>query len=41
MNASVGFAKISTHVLIKQILSDIKEQYLDDDTPWVVSIKYG
>ena len=35
MTASVGFAEISTAVLVENIIAEIKEQYLADDTPWI------
>lgn len=41
MTMSVGFAEISTHVLIEQIIAEIKEQYLADDTPWIVGFSGG
>ena len=33
MTASVGFAEISTHILIANIIAEIKEQYFADATP--------
>lgn len=36
MTATVGFAEISTHIIIENIIAEIKEQYLADDTPWIV-----
>ena len=41
MTASVGFAGIATHVLIEQIIADIKEQYLADATPWIIGFSGG
>ena len=41
MTASVGFAEISTHVLVENIIADIKEQYLADATPWIVGFSGG
>jgi DNA sulfur modification protein DndC len=41
MTVSLGFAEISTHVLIEQIKADIKEQYLADSTPWIVGFSGG
>ncbi len=40
--ASVGFAEISTHVLIEDIKSEIKDEYLaDDKRPWIVGFSGG
>ncbi|NJM52401.1 MAG: hypothetical protein HC846_02795 [Blastocatellia bacterium] len=41
MTATVGFAEISTHILIENIIAEIKEQYLADDTPWIVGFSGG
>ena len=41
MTPSVGFAQISTHILIENIIAEIKEQYLADDTPWIVGFSGG
>ena len=41
MTASVGFAEITTAVLVEQIIVDIKEQYLADDTPWIIGFSGG
>ncbi len=41
MTASVGFAEISTHILIKNIIAEIKGQYLADNTPWIVGFSGG
>ena len=41
MTASVGFAGVSTVVLIEQIIAEIKDQYLADDTPWIVGFSGG
>lgn len=35
------FAGISTHILIEQIIAEIEEQYLADDTPWIVGFSGG
>ncbi|HEX9927289.1 MAG TPA: hypothetical protein VGB02_01970 [Pyrinomonadaceae bacterium] len=35
------FSEISTHVLIEQIVAEIKEQYLADTTPWIVGFSGG
>lgn len=41
MTPSVGFAEISTHILIENIIAEIKEQYLADNTPWIVGFSGG
>lgn len=41
MTASVGFAEVSTSVLIDDIISEIKDQYLEDDIPWIVGFSGG
>jgi DNA sulfur modification protein DndC len=41
MTVSVGFAEITTAVLIEQIVADIKEQYLADATPWIIGFSGG
>ncbi len=41
MTASVGFAEISTHILVENIIAEIKTQYLADDTPWIVGFSGG
>ena len=41
MTATVGFAEISTHILIENIIAEIKEQYLADATPWIVGFSGG
>ena len=41
MTTTVGFAEISTHILIENIIAEIKEQYLADDTPWIVGFSGG
>lgn len=41
MTVSVGFAEVSTTVLIEQIVSEIKDQYLSDDIPWIVGFSGG
>jgi DNA sulfur modification protein DndC len=41
MTATVGFAEISTHILIENIIAEIKEQYLADSTPWIVGFSGG
>lgn len=35
------FAEISTHVLIEQIIAEIKDQYLADATPWIIGFSGG
>src|ERR1035437_345048 len=41
MTVSVGFAEVSTSVLIEHTIAEIKEQYLADDTPWIVGFSGG
>jgi DNA sulfur modification protein DndC len=41
MSVSVGFAEISIAVLVEQIIVEIKEQYIADDTPWIVGFSGG
>lgn len=41
MTTTVGFAEISTHILIENIIAEIKEQYLADDMPWIVGFSDG
>ena len=41
MSTSVGFAEITTAVLVENIIAEIKEQYLADDTPWIVGFSGG
>ena len=41
MTATVGFAEISTHIIIENILAEIKEQYLADNTPWIIGCSGG
>ncbi len=41
MTTSVGFAEVSTHILIENIIAEIKDQYLADDTPWIVGFSGG
>jgi len=41
MTASVGFAEITTAVLVENIIAEIKEQYVADDTPWIVGFSGG
>jgi DNA sulfur modification protein DndC len=41
MTTSVGFAEISTHILIENIIAEIKEQYLADATPWIIGFSGG
>ena len=41
MIASVGFAEIAIHILIENIIAEIKEQYLADDTPWIIGFSGG
>lgn len=41
MIAAVGLPEISIHILIEDIIAEIKEQYLADDTPWIVGFSGG
>ena len=41
MSPSVRFVEIATHVLIEQIIADIKEQYRADATPWIIGFSGG
>ena len=41
MTTSVGFTEIATHVLIEQVIANIKEQYLADDTSWIIGFSGG
>lgn len=41
MIAAVGLPEISIHILIEYIIAEIKEQYLADDTPWIVGFSGG
>ena len=41
MSLGVEFAEVSTAVLIEDIQSEIKEQYLEDDRPWIIGFSGG
>ena len=41
MTPSLGFAEVSTAVLVENIIAEIKEQYLADATPWIIGFSGG
>ncbi len=41
MTPSVGFVEISIHILVENIIAEIKEQYLADNTPWIIGFSGG
>ena len=41
MTPGIGFVEISIHILVENIIAEIKEQYLADDTPWIIGFSGG